>query len=494
MLAVALPPFLVRLLPPNVYGAWSLILDISAFTGLLKFGVQTAVGRYVARAEELQQPRERDEIVSTCLAIMAGAAIAGLALVAVLAWQLGRWFPQMPANLRHEARPALLLVGGSMAAGLPFSVLGGVFAGLERYEIPAAITGLSRLATAVVIVAIAYRSPDLLAMAWGWAGVSVATFAVQLGLNRRLLPHTRLGIGFITRQAARKLAGYCASLTVWNAATLLIAGLDTTLVGAFDFRSVAYYATAASVIVLVTGVEGAIFSPLIPASSALEVRDDGANRLGRLLEAATRYNTYILLLIGLPLLLAPEPLLRLWVGRAYAAKTEPLLEILLYANLLRLSATPYAALIVGTGQQRLALVSPLAEGVTNLVASVWLGKAWGAAGVAAGTLIGAVVGLLGHFLYNMPRTRGLVFRRSRIVCNGYFRPLATLAPLLTLGVAGALGRGAWALAWYSLAAVSCVPLVWLYGLDGAERQWISKAFSRTVPAGVSASGRGCPEP
>jgi len=75
------------------------------------------------------------------------------------------------------------------------------------------------------------------------------------------------------------------------------------------------------------------------------------------------------------------------------------LRVLVVANMIWLSAIPYAMTLVGAGQQRLATVTPLLEGFSNLLASIVAGYMFGAVGVAMGTLFGALVGVAGNFVY-----------------------------------------------------------------------------------------------
>ena len=53
----------------------------------------------------------------------------------------------------------------------------------------------------------------------------------------------------------------------------------------------------------------------------------------------------------------------LWVGPQYVHTGEPILVILLMANIVRIIGVPYAVAIIATGQRRLTLASPLTEGI-----------------------------------------------------------------------------------------------------------------------------------
>ena len=48
LVSLVLPPFLVHRMSTAEYSAWVLILQVSAYVGLLDLGLQTAVGKFVA--------------------------------------------------------------------------------------------------------------------------------------------------------------------------------------------------------------------------------------------------------------------------------------------------------------------------------------------------------------------------------------------------------------------------------------------------------------
>jgi Na+-driven multidrug efflux pump len=145
LVIILLPPFLTRILLPDAYSAWLLILQLSAYVAFLDFGIQTAVGRFVAHTNELRDFKQRDSIISTSLAILTGSGVLAMLGIIALAWQLPQLFRGMPTELHQEARFSLLLVGGSLAFSLPFSVFSGIFIGIQRYDVPAWIIGISKL-------------------------------------------------------------------------------------------------------------------------------------------------------------------------------------------------------------------------------------------------------------------------------------------------------------------------------------------------------------
>lgn len=480
ILAVALPPFLTRALSPEEFGAWSLILQIGAYVGLLDFGIQISVGRYVARATELRDSAQRSSVINSALAILALSGVVAVVGLLLAADVVPALFPRMPVALIREVRLGLLLVGGSLAIGLPASVFNGVFVGLQRSEIPAAIIGGSRLVCAALLVIAAGHGASLVHMSMIMAGTNLASYAIGYYCFRRVLPTAQLAAEWISTDSLRELVTCSFSLSIWLFGMLLVNGLDLTIVGYFQFGSVAYYAIAASAVTFLAGVQNAVFSAMLPAAAVLHARNAYAE-LGKALITSTRLSSLLLIGTAIPICFAAKPLLRLWVGDSYAAHAFVLLDVLVVANVVRLVTTPFAVVLMGTGQQRLATFTVLAEGVSNLAASVVLGRAWGAVGVAVGTLLGSVICLLGHIVWNMPRTRGVVFRRSQYVRTGLFRPiLCALPSIMTLWVGNSVVNTAQPYL-AVLATVEFIACALVWGLSSEDRSFVWHAIQRAVP-------------
>jgi O-antigen/teichoic acid export membrane protein len=471
--AILLPPFLTRLMSSDAYGAWSLVLQLSAFVGYLDFGIQTAIGRFIAHTGESGNTEKRDRIVSTSSAALAAVGIAGLVGTLGLALLLPHIFHQLPQFLLGDSRWALILVGGSLAVGLSCSLFNGIFIGLQRYEIPAAIIGGSRLLGACCLVLIVKHGGNLIQMGAAMAAVNLASYGLQYILYRQFAAKMRISSRLVSREAGRELFDYCLSLSIWSFAMLLVSGLDVSLVGYFEFEKVAYYSVAASLIVFLSGLQNALFSVMIPSTAVMQAQGNSI-QLGQLMITATRYGTFLLLLTGLPLILASRGVLTLWVGPKYAGEGARILQVLTAANVIRLSAVPYVMTLIGTGQQRLITISPLLEGTSNLITSAICGLFFGAVGVALGTLIGAILGVLSHFLYNMRRTVEINFRIADYLRDGLLRPLVCTMPLIAVVlsmhfVSLSLPAVAYAAIGAALAVVTLF-LLWRCGLINSERE------------------------
>ncbi len=439
ILALLLPPVLVRHMTPAAYSVWILVLQMAAYVSYLSFGLETAIGRYVAFSNEKKDVRQRDSIFSTAFVGLCCAALLSLVCLAVVAFAAPKLFPSVPGSLVPQMRLSLLIVGCVTALGLPASAWNGVFIGIERYEIPALTVGGSRLVSALGLIAAAFASHSLVVLASILAAANLLSYLAQYLFLRRIAPDIHFQSSLLSRSTARELYGYCLGLTVMSFAMLLVTGFDLLLVGRFQFSVVIPYSVAASLITFVSGLLYAVIGVMMPHAAALHAREKAAE-MGQLVISSTRLSVLLLVLTGIPLLIYAAPILRLWIGPQYVKSGAPLLAILIVANTIRLIGAPYSIILVAAGQQNFIKISPLAEGASNFVASVVMGMLFGGIGVAFGTLFGAVVGMGTHLRYSMPRTKDAInLSRQDFLISGVLFPLLCTSPLLAIAAASVGG-------------------------------------------------------
>ncbi len=472
VVSLLLPPFLVHRMPPSEYSAWVLILQLSAYVSFFDLGMQTAIGKFVAEYDARDDRDSARRMVSTAFSALALGSMAGVILIAILTYRVPQLFRQMPPSLFHDVRVGLLCVGLSLCLMLPFSIFATAFAGLQEYGFLTVVQVGSRVLSALGLVAIILNGGTIIQMAWAIAFFNVITGLAQLwGWRRYASMRVPFTLFHLDREALKKLASYCGVLSIWTMATLLISGLDTTIVGHFDFANTGYYAIAGSATNFMLMLTSNLLSPLLPAISSLQT-ERTPEQLGRLLLRSTRFAVATLLIFGLPLLIGGYPLLTLWLGHFYAAKSVLYLEILVMGNVVRQIGLPYAIFTVATGKQRYATIAPVIEAVLNIVLSIVLARRYGAIGVAVGTLIAAFIGVGGHIVISMHYTRtAIALSRMKLFLQGILRPALSILPTLLLlpfwhRYALWPARPALLFPWL----VATAMLLWFVGFTVAERE------------------------
>ena len=276
-----LPPLLVRHMTPSDYAIWVLVLQVGAYFAYFDFGLQTAIGRYVAFANEKNDFERGNSIFSTAFAALFAACVLSVLLLFCVLVAVRQIFPGIPASSVSAMRWSMLILGTSLALGLPASAWNGVFIGLQRNEIPAIIIGAARMVSAIGVVAAAFAGKSVIVMAAAMATTYLVSYGVQYLAMRRIVPKSRFDFALVRRSTASELSSYCFGLTVMSFSMLLVTGFDLILVGRFQFNALTPYSVAASLMTFVSGVLYAILNVTMPHATALHARQDPA-ALGQL--------------------------------------------------------------------------------------------------------------------------------------------------------------------------------------------------------------------
>jgi O-antigen/teichoic acid export membrane protein len=489
LVGLVLPAYLTHHLSVKIYGAWALILQLSAYVSYLDFGVQTAISKYVAEYEARGDTEGARLRASAGFSVMLAASIMGVLLTLVLAWRVPYLFRDMPASLYKDVQIGLTLVGISQAIVLASSVFSAIFLGLQKYSVPMGISIINRLLFTLVVCSTVFFRGSLAVMGIGAALVNTSTSILQIAAWRKWAGQIRVSIFNGSRIVLKEVLGYCGILAIWQAGMLCVSGLDVTIVGHYDFAETAYYSVATLPTNLILLISVSILGPLMPATSAISTQR-GPLEMGNILIRTTRYSTILLLLTSLPLIVCGFFILRYWVGTAYASHTILYLRVLVFANVLRNICLPYATMVVATGKQKLATLAALSEAIVNVASSILLASHFGAIGVALGTLLGAFVSIAMHFSLSMHNTRTtLTISRARLFLDGVARPSIIAIPSILLFP---LWRSSTSLLlspqMCTVWLCSTLLIAWLLGLSLDERNRLIQLVKRSIAPSKSMIG------
>jgi len=433
VVAITLPPLLVRHLSQAEYGAWVLILQMSAYISLLDLGLQSVIAKLVAEYHAREDREASCRLLSSSVSMLSFISIVGVAAVGVMTWQVPNLFHQMPLALMSSVRISLMLVGCSAALALPFTPFIAVFSGLQEYSLITAVAVLGKLSSAFLLLLLVVLGKSLVQMAVALASATVLTSLTQWAVWRR---YARARVAYLAfsmdRGMAKHLIWSGSALAIWTLGGLFVSGLDIVIVGHYNYANTGFYSIAASATNIMWMCVSSIFSPLVPAVSAMQT-GSSPKAIGDLTIRTSRFCTAVLCALAVPLIIGAYPLLFLWIGKAYAIRSARFFQILVLGNLVRQLGYPYSMITIATGKQHFASIAPVAEAFVNVVASVWLVQRVGAVGVAYGTLIGAFVSIGLHLAVSMRFTRRWIeLSRLRFIMDSLLRPLVCALPVLML--------------------------------------------------------------
>lgn len=433
LLVLIVPPLLARHLAVPTFATWMLILQLAAYVTVVQVGIEMPVSRYVARAHETGEEIHGGQILGAAVLLLVLFAFLLLTVTLIVSWNLHLLFPGIPDSLLFDAQSALLLVGMSLSVNLPFSIFSGLFQGHQKFEIPALASGVSKLSTALGVIWVALGGGGLTQMGV-WAGFGPCLQSMILVMAWRRRGHKMKLVPSVPDiNAVKEFFRFCSTMLLVQFTSVLISGLDLPIVAKFAFVSAGYYAAASTACSVFSVPYTAIVSTFLPVASGLVARKS-PQEAGFALMRATRYSTALVCTMSFPFVLAMNPLLRAWIGSSYASHTVLLAETLVAAQFMRLTMFPYAIMGFSAGQQGRMLTSPLTEGVVNLICSLILVRLYGGFGVALGTLVGSVVGVVLHFTNSIPATDYISVDRLQLLLSGIVKPLfVSIPPLIAVG-------------------------------------------------------------
>ena len=388
LIAVLVPPFLARTLTHDEYGAWALALQIASYVLVLGFGLQNAVGRFVAIAHGPKAAAFRSGVVVAAFHMACAAALAGMVLVGAAALALPYLFTQMPDALVGDFRTALLLCGTAAALALTTMPFTGVFLGEQRAHVPAVIVLLGRAAQCALLVVAAVGFGTIEALAIAYCVGQVLTTGGQL-----VAWGTSGGVRLLARRASathyRELWNFCSPFVLWNSLAALSFGSDLLIASKVDFGATPYYAVSLTIATTFVGLLASGYNSLLPAA-AQHVGTGNRRALLGMLRRGGRMGVGLSVALGLPLMLAATGPLALWVGPSYAAASAPFVALLIFAQIVRLAMSMYGSVTIATGRHRAVLLPPLLDAAVGLAVGIGLGVCIGATGVALGMIAGAI--------------------------------------------------------------------------------------------------------
>ncbi len=470
LVLLVVPPFLIHQLPRDVYATWMLLLQIATYYAMIDINMQTAVSRFVARAVASGSDTLHTTL-SSIIASLGGLAVAILGCGVIATLLLDRIFPGIPAWLLPDARIAALLIVVALFLTLPFTALVGAFLGFQRNRTVTIAIVVSKLVSGIAMIVSVRMGGSLLSLAICFAVATLLSPIVYVMSWRRAKERVPLTMSGIRRATVREYTGYAASLGLIALSSMLVSGFALPIVGVFDFDGVTAYSLSLIYGNMLLIPQAAILAVVLPMLSRQSMADDAA-AMGRTLLRFARLSGVPLVAFTAGLLVAAPPFLRLWVGADLGMQVLPAAILLVLAQFVGLSTHPYRIAVLSVGQQMRTVPTLLFEGVCSIALSLLLVRAWGGTGVAAATLIAALLGLLAQLFYSMVRTDAILASRSDYVRTAFVLPLLSILP--ALGIAALTWeRDLSLLVWIIVVAsgvAASVGTALLINLDVADRR------------------------
>jgi O-antigen/teichoic acid export membrane protein len=381
----------VRRLGMGPYGVLTLALAFSLSAGFLSIsdlGLQSGVTRFIADADGRGQRERIGEVVSSALAVLAGAAVVAVSILLVLSVIGTHIFTNVHgAALQNDLHLLFILFAAEALFGLPGLAFVGVLQGLQRYGWIKVIDLSRQILYTVLALTILLTGQGVVAFGVAMIAGTVFAAAGYAVAARVLCPELRVSPRLIHRSALRPLASFSGWVFITRINGVIWAQMDTVLLTVLvGINVVAGYSVLARLESAVSYPLSLTAAAVVPAAANLLALESRV-RLRELLLRGTRYTLALSLPVTIAAMVLARPLLVAWVGARYAVYAGPAQLFLTY-QLLSCTANIALTILIGVGRIRAVTAYVSLAVVVNLIVSILLAKSLGVSGVIIGTLAG----------------------------------------------------------------------------------------------------------
>jgi O-antigen/teichoic acid export membrane protein len=378
-------PFNTRYLGPDDYGLWMLAASIVAYFPVLDLGYAGALDRFIAHYRARRDARAINEIASTLFFVFAACGAVALAIVALVAFNIGTLF-ELEGGQVDTGRTIMLLIGLQFTLGLPFATFGGVVNGFQRTYLNGIVGIAVSVAVALVNVAVLMAGGTLVQL------VAAMTDTRLLGylwyrLNGYLVfPLLEIRPSLFRMERLREVSRFSVYILIQTLAQKVNYATDPVVIGAFlSTAAVAVWTVAQRLAYIVLRLTNQLNEVLFPVVVDCD-STQRTERLRELLVQGTRISVALVMPIAGALALLAEPVVVGWTGPEFA-DAAVVLQLLIVVVLVRVGTSTADTVLKGGGHHRLLAWSNTAAATANIVLSILLLHVFGLPGVALATLL-----------------------------------------------------------------------------------------------------------
>ncbi len=384
VVAFFMMPFIVGSLGDSLYGLWSLVGVVIGYYGLLDFGLSLTVNRFIAKAIGADDREESNDIFNIAIILFLGVGFVVL-FATVSLFLLAPYMFKDPTDASLFSK-VILIVGCNLAIEFPLRVYGGVLGAKLRYDIISLIQLLTLAVRTALIVLVLVLGYGLLALVWVTVLSSAFSKILPVYYAKKHMPHLRLQFSRWNADKAKMLFSYSSFAFLSKMSDELKYNLDIVVITAYlGLASVTHYKIASILVYYFRQLVVAILGIFAPLFSQLHGAGDH-EALKKSFFFCSKLAICISGFIGFGFVAWGRPFIQRWMGPEYL-DAYPVLVVLTVACAVEIAQAASPAYLFATSNHRLYSFYGVAEGIVNIILSLYLVKAYGMMGVALGTLV-----------------------------------------------------------------------------------------------------------
>jgi hypothetical protein len=317
-IGLLLTPYIIHKLGDSEYGLYTLIGSLIAYIGVLDFGLNNTIIRFVAKYRAQNDKTGEENFLATSLLIY--AAISALIVVAGIAlyFNLDTLFPKLTPAEMSKAKLMFAILIFNLAFELPGGTFAAICSAYEQFVFPRALKISEYVLRSVMVVALLWKGGDALSIVVLDTILNLLVIVISAYYVFRKL-RVKIKLHVFEFPLVKTIFSYSVWIFVY------------AIVGQFQWRfgqvvlgmlsgttAVAIYGVGIMLGTYYGAFSAAISSVFLPRATKMTVHDASPAELTSMMIKIGRFSLLILLLILGGFFLFGQQFVFLWVGKTYS--------------------------------------------------------------------------------------------------------------------------------------------------------------------------------
>lgn len=388
--AFLLTPYVIEQIGTTRYGIWAVCTTIFGFSGLIDVGIRPSLTQRLTRAVFRKNQNYVNAVFSAGHALTSRISLVVVCITSCVVVLVHA--SDISPDLKWETITAALAFGALAAVKFLLFPYNAIIQAFRRFDIDAKLELAELLLVSLLTFSAITVSPNLGTLAIASTFPALVMLAARPRIASRLAPAISK---YPPRHSVKRLLLRTGALRVASGISNQISRqIDSiTILIICGAPAIAGYAVASSLSLRFMGI-AQTFAPTIfgHASSAFAERDN--DQIESLLIHSTKYTLLAITPIALISIIYSDSFFTLWLANTDLAETSTpiaVYRLLATSTLVVLATVPTTQVLQATENLSILAKLTIAEAVTNLSFSVFLGFNYGPIGVASATLIAALI-------------------------------------------------------------------------------------------------------
>lgn len=419
-------PYVIKTVGTAQYGVWALAGVMTSYAQLSDFGITESLVKFAAEYHASRDVASLNRLINTSLVIMLMlAVVVGGTIILVLPFIINNVL-HIPPMLQSES----LIVFRLSVIIFLFNMIMGICSALIIGSQNVGYICSINVASTVVSVVSALL---FLRLGWGLRGlvatnavVAVFTGAMNFYVVSRMFPDLQFGfIKWVDKAMVKQIISFSWKVQTASLSQLLIFQIDRILLSRYlGLEAVAFYEVGSNIAYYAKTFLGVLFTPIIPAVSALQAQNENAMITG-LYNRSFKFMVMLAVPLSLLVIALANPFIRMWMGPGFALAALTL-QLLMPAYLVSALTNPGSFILNGINRPDVAMRSALFAGLVNLLLCFVLVKTVGYFGLIIGITL-SLVGSAAYFATMLHKVLPEI--EWRMYKGAFFWPLVFSVPL-----------------------------------------------------------------